>query len=243
MMPILRRAACVAVACLVLNSPLATSVVAAASYPILAAQQSGTKSPRVYTNDDPIFNHPPSESRSEAQEEPASTPPEVPSERAGGKIAPFVPTPVEVVDKMLAAAEVTSSDVVYDLGSGDGRIVIQAARDYGAKAVGVEIDRRMVEESLEKVREAKMDLRVKIIQGDLLKTNFSGATVVTLYLLPAGIEKLRPILERDLTPGTRVVTHDMRIPRWEAVSEEQITLGTVLHTVYLYRVPDAFQKK
>lgn len=144
---------------------------------------------------------------------------------------------------MLETAEVTSGDVVYDLGSGDGRIVITAAQKYGARSVGVELDRHLVEESEENIRNAKLDGRVTIIQGDFLKTSLDEATVVAVYLLTGANEKLRPILEKDLKPGTRVVAHDMGVPGWRWAREASVKVEGITHFIYLYQVPEAFQQR
>jgi SAM-dependent methyltransferase len=198
-----------------------------------AASQRQQEGKRVYTNDD--F--------------PAGTPvtasgdgPQAVAGEPGEKVAPFVPTPMEIVDKMLELAEVKPSDTVYDLGSGDGRIVLRAAERFGAKAVGVEIDHGLVRESLDKAAEMKLDKLVTIIEGDLFKTDLKPATVVTIYLLLSTNDRLRPILERDLKPGTRVVAHDIRIPGWEPSLEEEVTVGGGVHYVYLYHIPNAFRK-
>jgi len=149
---------------------------------------------------------------------------------------------MEIVDKMLEIASVTASDVVYDLGSGDGRIVLRAAEKFGARAVGVEIDHGLAVESTEKTKEMKLDKLVTIIEGDLFQTDIRPATVVTIYLLLSTNDRLRPLMEKDLRPGTRVVAHDIRIPGWEAAREETFKVGTVLHVVYLYEIPGAFRK-
>ena len=120
---------------------------------------------------------------------------------------PFVPTPQVVVDEMLRLANVTSKDLVYDLGSGDGRIVITAARKFGARATGVELDNHLIYQSEESARQANVLDRVKFLQQDFFKTDFSDATVVTLYLLPSLNIKLIPKLNKELKPGTRVVSH------------------------------------
>ena len=200
-----------------------------------AAQQ---RQRRVYTNDDHPFNQPGS-----------STPPTAPapannSTVTAERLAPFVPSPMDVVDKMLQLAAVGQNDVVYDMGSGDGRIVIRAAEIFGAKSVGIELDRGLAEESRERIKERGLEDKASIIQGDLLQTDFSNATVVTLYLLVSANDRLRPIMEKTLKPGTRVVAHDMRVPGWEAYREEAVTPanGAGTHFVYLYRIPEAFQK-
>ena len=145
----------------------------------------------------------------------------------------FVPTPNEVVDAMLKMAEVSKADTVYDLGCGDGRIVIAAAQKYGARGVGIDIDPERVAEATENVRKAKVADRVKIVRGDLFDADISGATVVTLYLLTDLNLKLRPKLMRDLKPGTRVVSHAFNMGDWKP--ERQATVEG--SSVYLWRVP------
>ena len=126
----------------------------------------------------------------------------------------FVPTWQPVVYQMLDLAEVTKDDVVYDLGSGDGRIVIIAAQRYGARGVGVELDPKMIEISRQVAREAEVSDRVKFIQGDLFEADISAATVVTLFLSPSVNAELEPKLRKELRPGTRIVSHQFRIGRW-----------------------------
>ena len=200
-----------------------------------ASQQ---KPKRVYTNDDYPFNRPGS-SASPAGNNPATA--SSPA-RPGEKLAPFVPTPMEIVDKMLELARVGPDDVVYDLGSGDGRIVIRAAQKYGAKGIGVELDERLAKDSQAQVRELKLEDKVTIIQGDMLQADIKPATVVTVYLLVSANEKLRPMLEKDLQPGTRVVAHDMRVPGWQSYREEAVPIGSGTHFVYVYRIPEAFKR-
>ncbi|MEO7275332.1 MAG: class I SAM-dependent methyltransferase, partial [Vicinamibacterales bacterium] len=118
----------------------------------------------------------------------------------------FVPTPPEVVEAMLKAAEVTGSDVVYDLGCGDGIIVATAAQKFGATAVGIDIDPQRVKEATERITKANVTDRVKILNQDLFTTDISPATVVTLYLLPSLNQKLIPKLNKELKPGTRIVS-------------------------------------
>jgi SAM-dependent methyltransferase len=119
---------------------------------------------------------------------------------------PFVTTPPDIVSAMLDLAEVTDKDTVYDLGSGDGRILIAAARDRGARAVGIEIDPHLVEQSREAVRTAGLTDKIKVRRGDIFKEDFRQATVLTLYLKPSVNEQLRPQLEK-LPPGVRIVSH------------------------------------
>ena len=207
------------------------------------AQDGQEKQKRVYTNDDWPFNLPrqlpsPSGDRQSPQE-PSSA-----AKEEGKKIAPYVPTPtpMAVVEKMLEVAGVTAEDVVYDLGSGDGRVVVLAAQKYGAKSVGVELDQGLARESTEKVQELKLESLVTIIEGDLLKTDLKPATVVTIYLMPAANDQLRPIFEKELSAGSRVVSHDWLIYGWEADREEAVQVNGATHFVYLFRVPDAFRR-
>jgi cyclopropane fatty-acyl-phospholipid synthase-like methyltransferase len=117
-----------------------------------------------------------------------------------------------------------------------------AAEKYGAKAVGVELDKDLARESQEEIRRRKLEDQVKVIQGDLFETDISSATVVAVYLLQAANRTLSPIMEKDLRPGTRVVAHDIRIPDWKPVEELSIDSGGVQHFIYLYRVPESFRK-
>jgi SAM-dependent methyltransferase len=131
-----------------------------------------------------------------------------------GAEVPYVQTPHEVVGEMLRLAVVGPRDVVYDLGSGDGRVVIAAARDFGARGVGVEIDPKLVAESVESARRAGVADRVTFRAGDLFQTDLGEATVVTLYLSPELNLRLRPKLLRELRPGARIVSHDFDMGDW-----------------------------
>ena len=126
----------------------------------------------------------------------------------------FTPTREVVADEMLSLARVTADDVVYDLGSGDGRIVILAAQKYGARGVGVEIDPRLVEMARQTAREGEVADRVTFIEGDLFTTDISNATVVMLYLSPGMNRQLEPKLRRELRRGARVVSHQLAIGYW-----------------------------
>lgn len=127
---------------------------------------------------------------------------------------PFVPTSQELVVQMLKLANVTKDDVVYDLGCGDGRIVITAAKDFGAHAVGVDINPERIKEANENARKAGVTDRVKFVEGDLFTADIHPATVMTLYLLPNVNMKLRPRLWKELKPGTRVVSHSFDMEDW-----------------------------
>ena len=145
----------------------------------------------------------------------------------------FVPTPNDVVNKMLEMAEVTAKDVVYDLGCGDGRIPITAAQKYGARGVGIDIDPERIREANENLKRAKVGDKVRFIEGDLFETDISGATVVSLYLLTQLNLKLRPKLMKELRPGTRVVSHAFNMGDWKPERHEYVG-GT---SVYLWRIP------
>lgn len=155
------------------------------------------------------------------------------------KLAPFVPSPPEVVQKMLELAAVKGGDTVYDLGCGDGRIVIMAAQKFGAKAVGVELDDELYQKTSERVKNLKLQDKVRIIHGNLLEVDLTPATVVTLYLLPDANEKVRPNLEKYLKKGARIVSHDFEIAGWKAARTEPMeTQDAGSHTLYLYRIED-----
>ena len=148
------------------------------------------------------------------------------------KIVPFVPTPQEVVDKMIDLAGVRKGDVVYDLGSGDGRIVITAAKK-GARAVGFDVDGDLVKESRENIRKAGVQELAEIRQQDILTVDLSGASVVTMYLLPDVNLKLRPNVLSQMKPGSRVVSHAFDMGDWKPDKTERVD-G---RTIYLWTVP------
>jgi len=151
----------------------------------------------------------------------------------------YVPTAQNIVDKMLEMAKITAKDVVYDLGCGDGRILVTAAKKFGAKGVGIDIDPERIKDSLANIAKAKVEKLVQIRQGDALKVaDISKATVVTLYMLPEFQEKLAPILKKELKPGTRVVAHDYTLPGWKEEDTVNIQGPFRQHTLYLYRVKE-----
>ena len=145
----------------------------------------------------------------------------------------YVPTPFAVVDAMLDLAQVKRGDVLYDLGSGDGRIPVTAAARFGIRAVGVDINPTRIAEARVNAKEAKLTDRVTFRNEDLFETDISDATVVTLYLLPALNDKLRPRLLRMLKPGTRVVSHAFPMTDWPPEATREVE-GT---TIYLWRIP------
>lgn len=154
-----------------------------------------------------------------------------------GKIVPYVPTPQEVVDRMLELAEVKKGDVVYDLGSGDGRIVVTAAKKYGVKAIGFEIDPQRIKESHENINKAGVENLVEIRQQDIRTVDLSAASVLTMYLLPEVNLMIRPNIWKQMKPGSRVVSHDFDMGDWKPLKTEQIKDGTSWdHTLYLWHV-------
>jgi cyclopropane fatty-acyl-phospholipid synthase-like methyltransferase len=156
---------------------------------------------------------------------------------------PFVPTPVEVIDRMLELAEVKKGDVVYDLGSGDGRIVIRAAKKYGVRGVGIEMDELLLEQARKAAKADGVSHLVEFRSEDALKTDLSPATVVTLYMLPWFNEAVKPNLQKMLKPGARIVAHDFGIEGWkpdkiETLPQIEIKRGgrRHQHTILLWRI-------
>jgi hypothetical protein len=144
----------------------------------------------------------------------------------------FVPTPDDVVEAMLGVANVSATDVLYDLGSGDGRIPITAAKKFGARGLGIDIDPERIKEANENLKNSGVGDKVRFVQGDLFEQDLSQATVITLYLLPDLNLKLRPTLLK-LKPGTRIVSHDFDMGDWKP--EKTLRVGT--KTVYFWTVP------
>jgi precorrin-6B methylase 2 len=139
---------------------------------------------------------------------------------------PLITTPGEVVERMLALAAVGPGDVVVDLGSGDGRIVIAAAQKFGARGLGIELDAALVETSRKRARAAKVDDRVSFVQGDVLTADLSGASVVTVYLLPGLMGRLQARFIDELAPGTRIVSHAFGMAGWMPDRSETVRLKT-----------------
>ena len=155
-----------------------------------------------------------------------------------GKIVPYVPTPQEVVDRMLELAEVKKGDVVYDLGSGDGRIVVTAAKKYGVKAIGFEIDPERIKESTENIKKAGVGHLVEIRQQDIRTVDLSPASVLTMYLLPEVNLLIRPNISKQMKPGSRVVSHDFDMGDWKQLKQENMKDSSNWdHTLYLWHVP------
>ncbi len=152
-------------------------------------------------------------------------------------LAPFVPSPQHIVEKMLEAAQVKPNETIFDLGCGDGRVLITAARKFGARAVGVELSPNLARTATEKIRKEGLEDRCKVIQGDLMEVDLSEADVVVLYLLTSSNERLRPNLEKYLRPGARVVSHDYEIRGWKPARMESADAHNRRHTIYVYVMP------
>jgi SAM-dependent methyltransferase len=157
-------------------------------------------------------------------------------------LAPYVPTPPGVVARMLELAGIGRDDVVYDLGCGDGRMVIAAAKTYGARGVGIELDPALLARCRAGAEREGVSKLVRFLDLDATKARLTEATVVAVYLLPESLETLVPIFERDLRPGARIVSHDYKIPGWDARLIHSETLpgpGEREHRILLYRLPGA----
>ena len=163
-------------------------------------------------------------------------PPPTAAQQQAASLAPYVPTPYHVVNRMLDLANVTKDDVVYDLGCGDGRIVITAAERYGARGVGIDYDPERIAEARANAERRGVQHLVTFIEQDAMQADVSEATVVTLYLLSSSNRKLRPILTRQLRPGSRIVSHAFRMGDWqpEVTQEFQDERGTT-RTLHLWR--------
>jgi tRNA1(Val) A37 N6-methylase TrmN6 len=153
------------------------------------------------------------------------------------KLAPYYPTPETIVEKMLQLGELKAGEKMFDLGSGDGRIVIMAAEKFHAEAVGVELDKDLWKHSVDRIRRLGLEKSARIINGDLLKQHYSSADLVTVYLLPVSNDKVEPLLDRELKKGARVVSHDFEFKNWTAEKVEPIAEDGEgrNHILYLYR--------
>ena len=150
---------------------------------------------------------------------------------------PYVPTKYPVVDEMLRMAKIEKGDIVYDLGCGDGRLVVGAAQKYCARGVGIDIDPERIQESRENAAKAGVSNLVQFFEGDLFQADFHDASVMTLYLLTSVNLKLRPKLIRELRPGTRVVSHNFGMGDWQADESSSVMVDDISHEVYLWIVP------
>ena len=154
--------------------------------------------------------------------------------RYTNKLAPFVSSPARVVDRMLELANVKPGETVFDLGSGDGRILIAAVTKYKAKAVGIEISSKLASQTNDLLKKEGLSSEAHVIEGDLLKADLTGADVVTLYLTTSLNAELRPRLEKFLKSGARVVTHDYAVPGWKPTKLEELDNK---HLIYVYEMP------
>ena len=154
-------------------------------------------------------------------------------------IAPFVPSPSVVVEYMLKLADLKAGEVLFDMGAGDGRTVIMAAKTFGARGVGIELREDLAKRAMGIIHESGLDNRVTILNDDMFKVNLTSADVVYLYLTTSANDKIRPKLESDLKKGARVVSHDYEIIGWKPEKIETFCenpkLGYPAHTIYLYR--------
>jgi len=153
------------------------------------------------------------------------------------KLAPYYPTPETIVEKMLELAELKPGEKMFDLGSGDGRIVIMAAQKFRADATGVEFDKDLWKQSTDRIKSLGLEKRARIILGDIMKQDYSSADVITVYLLPSSNDKVRPLLEKQLKKGARIVAHDFEFSGWTPVKTEHIDDDGEgrSHTLFLYR--------
>jgi len=155
------------------------------------------------------------------------------------RLAPYVVSPQPIVDKMLEIANVRPGELVYDLGCGDGRILITAAQKFKARAIGIELSDRLVRMTVSAVRQLGLQDQVTVRQGHLLEVNFSDADVVTLYLETSSNEMLRPNLEKYLKNGARVVSHDFEVRGWKPAKVEKIHAFNRNHVIFLYEIPNS----
>ena len=158
--------------------------------------------------------------------------------RFSNRLAPFVSSPTKVVDRMLELANLKPGETLFDLGAGDGRVLIAAAGRYKAKAIGVEISPKLVAQATANIHREGLDDKARVMEGDVLLTDISSADVVTVYLATSLNEKLRPRLEKFLKPGVRVISHDYAVPGWKPKYVEK-TGDHLSHLIYVYEMPPA----
>jgi len=154
----------------------------------------------------------------------------------GQRMAPYVPSPQEVIDRMLELAQARQGDTVVDLGCGDGRILITAVQKFRAKAIGIEIDPKIAAQASDTILKLGLQNRARVVRADVFDADLSLADVVTLYLTTSFNEKLRPKFEKSLRPGTRVVSHDYGIRGWNPVEVEEVFVHGRRHRIFLYVV-------
>jgi len=154
---------------------------------------------------------------------------------AAENLAPYIPTPEAIVDRMLDAAHIKPGETVYDLGSGDGRVVIAAALKYGAKAVGVEIRPDLCREAEARIKSLGLEDRVTMVEGSALRVDLSPADVVTMYFLTTSNERLKPNLER-MKRGSRVVSNEFPVKGWKPTEVVHVKTGSMEHSIYVYMI-------
>jgi predicted RNA methylase len=154
---------------------------------------------------------------------------------AAENLAPYIPTPESIVDRMLDAAHIKAGEVVYDLGSGDGRVVIAAVQKYGAKAVGVEIRPDLCRQAQARIKSLGLEDRVTMVEGSALRVDLSPADVVTMYFLTTSNERMKPNLER-MKPGSRVISNEFPIKGWKPVEVVHVKTGSMDHSIYVYQI-------
>lgn len=157
--------------------------------------------------------------------------------KAAEKLAPYYPTPEVVVEQMLKLSGLKAGEKMFDLGSGDGRIILMAAQKFKADSTGVEFDKDLWQQSSDRIKKLGLESRARIIHGDILKQDYASADVITVYLLPLSNDKVRPILDRQLKKGTRVVAHDFEFSDWTPVKTFDIEDDGEgrSHRLYLYQ--------
>ncbi len=155
----------------------------------------------------------------------------------GERLAPYYPTPETIVEKMLQLGGLKAGEKMFDLGSGDGRIVIMAARKFHADAVGIELDKDLWKLSMDQIRKLGLQKTARIVNGDLLKQDYSSADLITVYLLSGFIDKVQPVLDRQLKKGARVVAHDFEFRNWTPEKVQNVADDGEgrSHTLFLYR--------
>jgi predicted RNA methylase len=154
---------------------------------------------------------------------------------AAENLAPYIPTPEAIVDRMLDAAHIKPGETVYDLGSGDGRVVIAAAQKYGAKAVGVEIRPDLCRQAEARIKSLGLEDRVTMVEGSALRVDLSPADVVTMYFLTSSNERLKPNLER-MKNGSRVVSNEFPVKGWKPMEVVHVKSGSMEHSIYVYMI-------
>ena len=152
------------------------------------------------------------------------------------KLAPYVSSPFRAVDRMLELAALKPGETLYDLGAGDGRIVIKAAQRYGVQAVGIEMDSKLVKSANDRIATLGLENRAKVVQGDLLQADLAPADVVVIFLQPLSNEELRPRLEKYLKPGSRVLSYSFAVPGWKPILVDRTDEHSG-HLIYLYEMP------